>query len=701
MKKYYVLSILFLFTAFVLQAQPTCDDPLVEISDDIESYAAGDVTMQSPHWGVWPGAAAGGIVSSDFGSASVNSIKIDGNLSGQDVLLLLGDKNSGHYLLQFQLYIPSGNNAYLNLQHEMPTASAGFWAFDLYFNDGNQGVLTLPGGETTNFTFPHDSWFKVHLLADIDNDQARLIVNQYTVDSWAFSSGFTNGGADYPSSTLSAVNFYPIDGSYVFYIDNVLFWEIPAPEQGQYCYTAVELAEPGFYNFPGLDCFGAGYDLTAADGAFAGYWFSYTPTEDGIMYISSCGGGVDSRGWIFSGDCRNIQTVGVNDDLCDTGLGDDYASYREAVVTAGTTYYIMWDDVWESVGFGFELGFNAVEPEDGEFCQSAFPITPGEFEILEITGNSAVAGPNINNTSSSTTNYSQSKWYRYIPTADGYMSISACDFAASDTHFFVYSGDCSSFQGLTLVAQNDNGCGEGELTSSLDSIEVQAGTAYLIEWIDRWDDEPFIWTLGFEPFAASTVTFSVDMQLEDVDPAGVFIAGSFSGYQNLPMSDNDGDGVYTAELQLNNNATHTYKFKNGADGWENIDTSIGDNCTTGDFGDRFVEVAEADITLDGVCFGYCVSCATVDVTEAALVSGIDIFPNPASNLLNLRCDFEETINTFDIRLFDALGRQHRYLQWNDIQSGALQISLEGLPAGAYLLQLTADGARMARTVIVK
>jgi hypothetical protein len=68
----------------------------------------------------------------------------------------------------------------------------------------------------------------------------------------------------------------------------------------------------------------------------------------------------------------------------------------------------------------------------------------------------------------------------------------------------VYTGDCSTFEGLNLVAQNDNGCGEGLLTSSLDSIEVTAGETYYIEWIDRWmsgpTDELYIWELGFDAF---------------------------------------------------------------------------------------------------------------------------------------------------------------------------------------------------------
>jgi hypothetical protein len=166
----------------------------------------------------------------------------------------------------------------------------------------------------------------------------------------------------------------------------------------------------------------------------------------------------------------------------------------------------MFDDAWDNGEFGFELALVEEAPAEGQFCESAQDIEPGEYEVGTINGESAVAGPNINNTTSSTTNYAQSKWYQFTPDSDGYMSISACDLAVSDTHFFVYTGDCSTFEGLSLVAQNDNGCGEGLLTSSLDSIEVVAGETYYIEWIDRWMDGPtdeiYIWELGFDSFVS-------------------------------------------------------------------------------------------------------------------------------------------------------------------------------------------------------
>lgn len=37
------------------------------------------------------------------------------------------------------------------------------------------------------------------------------------------------------------------------------------------------------------------------------------------------------------------------------GNDNDYVFYREVVVIVGDIYYIMFDDVWEMDGFGFEL----------------------------------------------------------------------------------------------------------------------------------------------------------------------------------------------------------------------------------------------------------------------------------------------------------------------------------------------------------
>ncbi|MCB0597473.1 MAG: T9SS type A sorting domain-containing protein [Lewinellaceae bacterium] len=591
MKNIYALFSFLFLVIWSLRAQPTCADPELVLEDDIENYASGDVTLQSPNWEAWPGGdAGGGIVTSDQASGGANSIRIDGTSGTTDALFLLGDQTSGHYILQWDMLVDSGRQAYFSLLHEFPSEASVNWGFDAYLTEGGIGRLELyDGSDDVAFSYTVGDWFTVRLLLDLDNDEARLLVGENTVDAWQFSTGSTD------LLQMNSIEFWTADDSYLFYIDNLKLSEIPAPEEGQYCYTAVELTAPDFYQVPELSCYGAGYDLTGSAGAFAGYWFSYTPPEDGILSIASCGSGLDTdtRGWIFSGECHDLKTVGVNDDQCDRGDGKDYSSYREAVVTGGTTYYVMWDDVWEPTSFAFELGFNpGAVPEPGKFCQSAIAIVPGQYDVLEMTGNAAVAGPTINNTTTSATNYSQSEWYAFTPTVDGFITISSCELSGSDTHVFVYTGDCSSFEGLTLEGQDRSSCPQNT-GSLLENLPVTAGTTYYIEWIDRWTDgaELFGWDLIFQEALA--------------------------------------------------------------------------------------------------------------VSEAELDAGLSVFPNPAGEQLNVRYAFDETVEVLNVQLIDALGRGLRHSSLNGVQSGTLEMTLHNLPAGLYMLRVSADGAVVARPVVVR
>ncbi|MEM9931433.1 MAG: hypothetical protein AAF840_16605, partial [Bacteroidota bacterium] len=47
------------------------------------------------------------------------------------------------------------------------------------------------------------------------------------------------------------------------------------------------------------------------------------------------------------------------------------------------------------------------------------------------------------------------------------------------------------------------------------------------------------------------VTFQVNTALTMIDSEGMFIAGSFSGFQNIAMEDPDGDGIWSVQIPLN------------------------------------------------------------------------------------------------------------------------------------------------------
>lgn len=106
----------------------------------------------------------------------------------------------------------------------------------------------------------------------------------------------------------------------------------------------------------------------------------------------------------------------------------------------------------------------------------------------------------------------------------------------------------------------------------------------------------------------SNITFNVDMNNSCADvSAGVNLMGTATNWNTgEPMSDDDGDGIYTLTLPLQP-GNYAYKFRIGSNGWEGFP------------GDRTLVVeATTDQTLPNVCFGSADPCgafyAPADVT---------------------------------------------------------------------------------------
>lgn len=98
-------------------------------------------------------------------------------------------------------------------------------------------------------------------------------------------------------------------------------------------------------------------------GATAANWYKFTPTTNGNLSINSCGGGSDTRLWIWSGSCGNLTLLGANDDFngCISSGTNSFASRVDnLILTAGNTYYFEWDNAWSSTGFAWNFTYTAL-----------------------------------------------------------------------------------------------------------------------------------------------------------------------------------------------------------------------------------------------------------------------------------------------------------------------------------------------------
>jgi len=124
------------------------------------------------------------------------------------------------------------------------------------------------------------------------------------------------------------------------------------------CATATNLTAPGTFTSGVLSGTGA-----SQPGATAARWYKYTPATSGMLQISSCSGGADTRLWIWSGTCGNLQAVANNDDFagCISTGASEYASrIQNLILLAGATYYFEWDNYWENTSFSWSFSYSAL-----------------------------------------------------------------------------------------------------------------------------------------------------------------------------------------------------------------------------------------------------------------------------------------------------------------------------------------------------
>jgi hypothetical protein len=194
-------------------------------SYDFDQYNVGDKVAQSigQPWTTWsnqPGSSEDAAFSDEQAFSGTNSVKFT---YGNDQIFNFNDETTGSYTLDWNMYIPTGKDAYLNIQHNFTGGQDGEWAFGLYFNTADQGTILHVSDAEHPFTFPFDTWFPVHFDIDLDNDAISLTIDGTEVHSWAFSESesTTTPGM----RVLDALDFYPPTSASksVFYIDDFSF----------------------------------------------------------------------------------------------------------------------------------------------------------------------------------------------------------------------------------------------------------------------------------------------------------------------------------------------------------------------------------------------------------------------------------------------------------------------------------------------
>ena len=112
------------------------------------------------------------------------------------------------------------------------------------------------------------------------------------------------------------------------------------------------------------------------------------------------------------------------------------------------------------------------------------------------------------------------------------------------------------------------------------------------------------------PVTTVDVVFQVNMSQQTVSPQGVFLAGSFNGWDaNANPMQLLGNGIYVDTVALDTTLSIQYKFLNGNTFANEEVVPIACGVPNGFGGyNRILEIPETDVTLPAVCFGNCSAC---------------------------------------------------------------------------------------------
>lgn len=208
-----------------------CTQPSnLNICENFQSYALGALGPQSACWTTWNGNEGGaedGIVASGSSTTS-RFLQVRGTSGLQDVVMQLGNRTTGLYDLNFNMWVPTGKSAYYNILHSFAAGGNYEWAYEVQFNANGQGTLKA-GGQVSSFSFRSNAWIPIKQVIDLERDQASLYIDSRLVRTWRFSN--TNRGEG-GTKRLSAINFYPADANHEFFIDDIeLTYKSGTPSQ--------------------------------------------------------------------------------------------------------------------------------------------------------------------------------------------------------------------------------------------------------------------------------------------------------------------------------------------------------------------------------------------------------------------------------------------------------------------------------------
>ncbi|WP_417355170.1 T9SS type A sorting domain-containing protein [Flavobacterium sp.] len=447
------------------------------------------------------------------------------------------------------------------------------------------------------------------------------------------------------------------------------------------------------------------------DAGFAA-WYSYTPASNGVITvdagIESNAVTVDTRLRILSGTCASLSCEATADDI--SYPSDLRSRIVDLPVVAGTTYYIVFDNMWydgDTVpSFDFELSYTEITC----FAPTEFAFST-ETPPTETTVNILITDPALSTPLSydfeyGLTGYTQgSGAIETISVTDGEAALS--NLTSGTTYdFYIRSvcgeGDESEWVGpvsfTTLFGPADlpyeygfegnGGWGSTGGWTITTNAAVGQDASYQGEGFAFSNTSPtaasdsWLYTRDINVVAGETVYFSfyatylggagtsasLDLTFgtgtDDQEVISSFTINANVGQQTIAYV------PYTTSWTPTESGTFTLAFHNNS-------PAIG--------------TAALSMLLDNFVVTNELS------TDNFLATQLSIYPNPSSDVINITNASNILLN--GVEIIDLNGRVVKSAKFNGVSEA--QVNISDLSAGMYLMNVSSDQGTTTKKIVKK